>query len=110
VQQVRLNRFAIKGVGRAPVVLGQLLDTRQIRFLRPLREAAQYHRVTHPLAQFGHLVLLIQIGNIPNDEDRFDDVQFEKLCLLRTIIQKKQRGSRTPQHRASGLVQRIAII
>jgi hypothetical protein len=107
VQQVRLNRFAIKGVWRAPVGLGQRFHTRQIRFLRPLREAAQHHRVTHPLAQFGHLVLLIQIGNIPNDEDRMDDVQFKKLRLLRTtIIQKQQRGGRSPHHRVCGLVQR----
>ena len=64
--------------------------------LDPLRERPEMiapvapFGVAHPLAQFGHLVLLIQIGNIPNDEDRLDDVQFEKQHLLRAIaLQKK---------------------
>jgi hypothetical protein len=72
MQEVRLDRRRIKRVRRESIVLGQCNDAAQVRLLRPFGKAPQHHRVVHPIAQFAHLVLLIRIGNSPNEKDRND--------------------------------------
>ena len=107
VQQVGLDRRRIEAVRRASIVLGQSNDAAQVGLLRALGEAPQHHRVVHPLAQLAHLVLLIRIGNSPDEKDRSDGSPLQSASphMPKALpIQQALRGGPPPRQRFSSTV------
>ena len=65
VEQIGLYLLRVEPLRRTAVVFGQRAHAGQVGFPCAQRKPAQHHRIVHPLAQFSHVVLLVNVGNIP---------------------------------------------
>lgn len=76
MQEVGLDGGGIKLVKGAPGVPSQRRHAGQVGLPGALGKAPQDHGVVHPLPEFGHVVLLVNLGTFPNHK-------IEQLAWLR---------------------------